>query len=300
MKVIVYVDIRERELYAAMLKPEALPMECRKEITIQTIPLPLGDVWISLETAETREVSAGESEDDPVIAGVHIPCAVVERKTWSDFESSLLDGRNQEQTFRLRWSGTIAADRVFYFLEGEERIYSMERKRALVTSQFLATEEYGFRVITPRNVADSALYALGLAKLFADEKLEPSPTPHPAVVEKLDYSHVVKVTKVGNRTPEVKQVLMLCQCEQVGEVVAKGLLRRFGSLENIISVLKTKGPSAFNNILLAGNTFSAPRRSSNKLGEELAKVLLMPPITTFIPEEPPPAKRRKKEVVFNT
>lgn len=109
------VDVRERELIAALKEKEKEKDTDKAPFSLATSALDVGDVSISrLRSDETSG-----------------PVLVVERKTWADLSASICDGRWGEQKRRLQavvdgCAGCACA----YVIEGRERAWGDKRDGA--------------------------------------------------------------------------------------------------------------------------------------------------------------------------
>ncbi|VVB65755.1 3'-flap repair endonuclease Xpf [Candidatus Gugararchaeum adminiculabundum] len=140
--------------------------------------------------------------------------AAVERKTRSDFEQSIIDGRLFEQAARLQ----AAFERVVIIVEGEkfqERI----NKKALLGAVSSLILDYGFSVFFTKDGDKTAemIYALAFREQLAQKR------------------ELKLVSNKRANTLAQMQQIMVESLPGLGPKLAKSLLSHFGSVENIVN-----------------------------------------------------------------
>jgi len=204
-KMAIFLDYRERELHTFF-----------QGLSYTTIkPIDVGDIWI------------GISGEDICEGGL-----IVERKTISDLESSLLDGRYREQRTRLLAYASSHKAKVLYMIEGSletPRPYGKKSKAELQQVLNRLMLKYNIPVYNTKSTEDSAQYIQVLYKQYSED-------PKVFQGEILSYTDVQQFTKKGNKeNPHVFASAALQQCPGVSAKIADALLQTFGSLEQIFS-----------------------------------------------------------------
>jgi len=151
---------------------------------------------------------------------------LVERKTWSDLEASIKDGRYHEQSFRLETAQSNGF-KVYYMLEGSLLTYTGSLSRdALLSAMFNMTKK-GFFVLQPVNVEDTARYLMRMVELSQKE------------VSTLSYeeSSVIK-KKNSHLTRDNISLYMLAQIPYVSVSIASVLMEKYGHLRGMIMAME--------------------------------------------------------------
>jgi Fanconi anemia group M protein len=145
---------------------------------------------------------------------------VVERKTVEDFLSSLMDKRLFAQAIEMKrnFSSPIL------IIEGTDDIYSLRgiNENAIRGAIASLSIDYGIGIIRTENETDTAKFLHLIAKR-----------------EQLDENRPVSLR--GEKKPallEEKQRFILESLPNVSSVLAKRLLERFGSVQNVINASK--------------------------------------------------------------
>ena len=150
---------------------------------------------------------------------------IIERKTASDFVNSLVTGHLKSQIYRLTkaYSSPVLAIIGNIYIEAQERI----SRQALIAQLASLTARHNLEgargkvsLITFETDYDFALYLNYLDKKTTDNK----PFTNPEIKE-LDKGDVEAVKNA-----------MLSLIPDLGEVLAKNLLRKFGCIKNIANV----------------------------------------------------------------
>jgi ERCC4-type nuclease len=191
----VILDVRERALIT--LLPDA-----------PTQQLPVGDIWLNIDTP----------------GGL-----VIERKTTSDFEASILDGRYREQRTRLLAFCVEKKARPLYILEqglnGRTRTLQKQALQKMINRLML---RYGVAVWFTESVEDTVrAIEILQAQLKEDSAV--------FVAETLSYTDVMHTTKKSNTgDPKVFATAALQQCPGVSVKAASALVEAFGSLKAVM------------------------------------------------------------------
>ena len=93
---------------------------------------------------------------------------LIERKTWSDLEASIKDGRYHEQSFRLETAQSNGL-KIYYMLEGSLLTYSGSLHPDALLSAMINMTKKGFFVLQPANVEETARYLMRMVMLSQAE-----------------------------------------------------------------------------------------------------------------------------------
>jgi len=191
--IFIHVDHREDPLIINLLSKEAI---------LNEVQLKIGDYVISER-------------------------AIIERKTRSDFESSIIDGRMFDQAIKLKET----YERVIYIIEGKNFEGRINRGALLgaVSSLIL---DFGFSVFFTPDEKGTVELIIALAKREqADAK-----------------NHILIKKPKKSEDLDVQLVYTLASFPMLGEKAANNLLEQFGTIENIVNsneqkLSETKGIS---------------------------------------------------------
>ena len=213
---IIKVDTRERRLLILIHNAfdnadtgEAI------EHTIVSETLPLGDVIVCDNDGTER--------------------CIIERKSFHDLASSILDGRYQEQSMRLH-ACELPKHSVVYLIEGTFDGYRPRGPRSPSTSTLWGAMVSlslikGFSLFRSMNLAESADYVYHVAR-----KLSCSSGQN---AMKEEYTSVVKRVKKDNITDENIHPIMLSSIPGISAKVGKALIDEYGSIKGLINEVET-------------------------------------------------------------
>jgi ERCC4-type nuclease len=189
------------------------------------------------------------------------PLLIVERKSLSDLESSIKDGRYKEQSFRLN-ELPIHNHNIIYLLEGAIINYKGVAFRSTLYSTLFSLNYYkGFSVINTLNQIETAtmLMAFG-SKLMRENKpcfysdQNVGPVSASASIENSSENYIatLKTSKKSHINRENIFQLMLMQIPGISSVSALALSNEYKTMENLLQSLKDENANAtFENIKLA-------------------------------------------------
>jgi len=215
-KALIAVDTREDTLFRELLESHGAE--------VQISPLPVGDFICSDRT-------------------------VIERKTRSDFESSVIDGRLFDQLSRL----SSSYSRVILIIEGTESPGILQKPSLLGAYSSVLTD-YGAGMFFTRSPESTAELIYAIAK-------------HEQLMEK----RPLRISgKPKGKTLSQNQIAIVEMLPLVGPKMARTLLENFGTIENLFNaseedLLKIEG-----------------------LGKKKANVIRKALTTPFEPEEESP------------
>jgi ERCC4-type nuclease len=195
------------------------------------------------------------------------PLLIVERKSLSDLESSIKDGRYKEQSFRLN-ELPIHNHNIIYLLEGAIINYKDVAFRSTLYSTLFSLNYYkGFSVINTLNQIETAtmLIAFG-SKLMRENKpcfysehvtnvglVSTSVSASTSTENSCEnYIATLKTSKKSHINRENIFQLMLMQIPGISSASALALSNEYKTMENLLQSLKDENANAsFENIKLA-------------------------------------------------
>jgi ERCC4-type nuclease len=284
---LIKIDFRETELYSACEKILALPDYAKINVKILACGIPLGDIIICDEDEKQSEK------------------IMIERKTLDDLAASIRDGRYAEQSFRLN-ACSIHNHNIFYAIEGDLRHYKSTHfsknkidKKALLSAMVSVHYYKGFSVMRTLNVVETAEWIIQMADKIQREELKNKATPFyntvknesaaDATIKTVDannktaetslepsqetaeeesYVNVVKNKRIkkDNVTPQNIGEIMLAQIPGVSPNVAIAVMKKFGTLQNLIETLKNTAEVGlpFKDIILPNEDSTKKPRKLNK------------------------------------
>jgi ERCC4-type nuclease len=251
---IIKIDNREQELIKLCQHYiEIIPNY--KDIQLVVEALPLGDAIIG--NNKTNE-NGQQSFEEKVI---------IERKSLTDLAASIKDGRYEEQSYRLNGS-PIHNHNIIYLIEGD--IHKMNQyqsnlfknkidKSTLYSTIVSLNYLKGFSVLRSFNLDETSIMICNMA--YKIQKAEKDNKVGYYVNKKLEngvatieeegenqgeteesghknYCNVVKKVKKDNITPENIGEIMLCQIPGISSTTALVIMKKFGTIDNLIIQLK--------------------------------------------------------------
>lgn len=197
------------------------------------------------------------------------PLLIIERKSLSDLESSIKDGRYKEQSFRLNEAPTHNHN-IIYLLEGAIINYKEVNFRSTLYSTLFSLNYYkGFSVINTLNQTETGIMLMAFAsKIMRENKPGfysdmSSATTH---IQNSDecYIETIKTSKKAHINRENIFQLMLMQIPGISSVSALALANEFKNMECLLKSLSDENNKTFENIKLA---------SGRKLNKNIATSL---------------------------
>jgi ERCC4-type nuclease len=202
--------IDQEEIPIATLQIDMREHGLMKELTYKynSSALPVGDIWIG-------------SYDKPAL--------VLERKTATDFSSSVTDGRYREQRGRLLAFSQEKESRIAYLVEGslccklgEDTIHKLIARLQLV---------HGIPVFRTQSLKDTAKFTQVMHDYWMKDNdcFKSLTTAQRAV----DGIHIKK--KENAEDSHMFAVNVICQVPGVSVKIAEGWLSEFGSLKAVLA-----------------------------------------------------------------
>ena len=262
--------IDNREPPAIIKYIEALNQEAGNKIIIEMKSLDIGDYIFCDDSGEKTEL-------------------IIERKSLSDLESSIKDGRYSEQSYRLDKSN-IHNHNILYLLEGNIQNYKRTYfKNTIYSSMFSLNYFKGFSVICSHNQIETGEIIFNFICKLNKEKGRPgfynnispkndgvgSELGEEASTEDNDtnrqssYLENVKTSKKSFITTENIFELMLMQIPGISNVSAKAISERYKNMQNLLTSLKNN-PEDFENLKLLNG-----RKINKNIVDSIKKYLLL-------------------------
>jgi ERCC4-type nuclease len=197
------LDNREHELHTKITVPHDF------------VPLHVGDVHICAR-----------------VEGVVKPVLVLERKSFADFQSSVMDGRYREQRGRLLAFGAEAGARVGYILEGSAAALRPPMTASSI-DKLVARLMYvhGIPVFRTTSVVDTAR----LVETLLGQVLEDGAAAYQGATAAQRATDGIHVVKRGNtEDPRHYAISLLCLAHGVSTRIAEAWYDAFGSVAAVI------------------------------------------------------------------
>jgi ERCC4-type nuclease len=210
-----------------------------KHLSIESINLPIGDIIIC------------DGEEEKII---------IERKTLLDLQSSINDGRYEEQSYRLNGLPNHNHN-IIYLIEGYEyksSKFNKIDKLTLYSAMFSLNYYKGFSLFRTISLEESAIVICNMAykiekskllpnkKAFYSNKIKEFPENF-EVKDRIDgiefkeeknYVNCVKKIKRDNITINNIGEIMLCQIPGISSVTALAIILKYKSISNLIKELE--------------------------------------------------------------
>jgi len=189
------------------------------------------------------------------------PLLIVERKSLSDLEASIKDGRYKEQSFRLN-ELPIHNHNIIYLLEGAIINYKDVAFRSTLYSTLFSLNYYkGFSVINTLNQIETATMLIAFGSKLMRENKPSFYSEHVTNVGSVsnttennceNYIATLKTSKKSHINRENIFQLMLMQIPGISSASALALSNEYKTMENLLQSLKDENANAtFENIKLA-------------------------------------------------
>lgn len=262
-----YIDNREPKQIISLI--QNLNNNSNKQFEIIVTSLDLGDYII-------------EKNDEKVI--------IFERKSLADLESSIKDGRYDEQSYRLS-NFSIHNHNIIYLIEGSTLNYRNKSFIPSLYSSYLTLNYFkGFSIMNSINLVESAeiIFRFTNKLLRENEKIgyysqhysqhysnnegsnnEGSNNEYLNKDNNINYESVIKSTKKSNITKENINTIMLMQIPNISNVSANAILEQFGNIKNLILKLE-EDPNCLNMIKVKNN-----RKLGKNIIESIKEFLLI-------------------------
>jgi DNA excision repair protein ERCC-4 len=194
---IINIDCREKDLlkFCELLNTD---------ISINSLQLNLGDLIINNQV-------------------------IIERKTLTDLESSIKDGRYKEQSFRLQ-KALEEGFKVIYMIEGNIDLYIGSLPKETIIRTMYSLINKGFNVFITKNVKESAYFIIQFA-----EKIKTQKTTFLGNYEEIEG--IVHKQKNTNLTRDNISIFMLSQLPGISNVTATVIIDKYKHISKLIKDL---------------------------------------------------------------
>ncbi len=209
------IDNREAALHAALTTPHTLQQ------------LHVGDIHIGLSQDQKGPASSGLQ----LSSRMQGPALIMERKTFADFQSSIMDGRYREQRGRLLAAAQETGSKVAYILEGSPASLRGTMTEASILKLVSRLQfKHGIPVFRTASVAATADL---VEILFSQWTEDPAAfTAETAAQRAADGIHVVK--RQNTEDPTIFGTSLLCLVPGVSVRIAEAWLGALGSVGTVI------------------------------------------------------------------
>ena len=216
---IIKIDTREVDLYNLCNQK----MIANETVNVVQETLPLGDIVIC------------DKEDKELI--------VIERKTLRDLAASIVDGRYNEQSFRLNQLN-LENHNIIYLIEGNISTFktvSRIDKNALLSSMVTLNYFKGFSVFRTFSIQESCDFIIKCAIKILKEKKEGyyNKSLETTTQVNQEYSSVLKCAKKNQITKDNIGEIMLSQIPGISHQSSKAIMQKYKTIEELIVSIKT-------------------------------------------------------------
>ena len=155
---------------------------------------------------------------------------VFERKTLNDLLSSIVDGRYNEQSFRLD-SCPVLNHNIYYIIEGDIERYkdkekSLYTKNTIYSCIYSLTYKKGFSVLLSQNINQTYMLINKIyTKLCNEHDNSNSNSNSNNNSNENSYLNTMKISKKSNLTPENIGMLFLAQIPGVSKNIAEKIFK---------------------------------------------------------------------------
>uniref|UniRef100_A0A6C0H7R8 ERCC4 domain-containing protein n=1 Tax=viral metagenome TaxID=1070528 RepID=A0A6C0H7R8_9ZZZZ len=222
----VIIDCREHDLIDLM-----------KNIEFSVKQLDIGDIIIT------------DNQDKELI--------IIERKTVNDLDASIKDGRYEEQSYRLSGYENVHNHNIIYLIEGNN-----DEKKIIYSAMFSIMYYKGFSLIQTKSISETVNVLTNMVEKMGKEETKIG--YYLGGENTKEYSSLIKKEKSENITKENIDEIMLSQIPGVSINVANTIIKKYGSLSNMIK----KGE---NEIKLEEITFVNKKGKSQKISKTACK-----------------------------
>ena len=198
-------------------------MIANETVNVVQETLPLGDIVIC------------DKEDKELI--------VIERKTLRDLAASIVDGRYNEQSFRLNQLN-LENHNIIYLIEGNISTFktvSRIDKNALLSSMVTLNYFKGFSVFRTFSIQESCDFIIKCAIKILKEKKEGyyNKSLETTTQVNQEYSSVLKCAKKNQITKDNIGEIMLSQIPGISHQSSKAIMQKYKTIEELIVSIKT-------------------------------------------------------------
>lgn len=197
---------------------------------------------------------------------------VFERKTLTDLQASIKDGRYREQGYRLA-NSSYKPHNIIYIVEGTFSEYKYKGcDKKMLFSAMASLHAKGFSIMRTANVTETAFYLSNLLAKY--KKLPLEKTDQTQEETEKNYAKYVNKTKNKNITENNIHEIMLMQIPGISDVTAKHLIQEFKTIGGIIECVE-KTPKDIIDFKYPDKT-GKPKKMSKKISENIIRFLIKP------------------------
>lgn len=158
---------------------------------------------------------------------------IFERKTLSDLNQSINDGRYKEQKNRLL--SNYNSNLITYIIEGDDILKSINRNDKRISSVYLhSLYRDNIKILFTKNTFETTNLILTLCTKIIDKPNEFTNTK-----KETDYIDNVKIKskKITNITPDNCFILQLCQIPNISSTIAKNIVNKYSNIKELLTSL---------------------------------------------------------------
>jgi len=209
---------------------------------------------------------------------------VFERKTLSDLQSSIIDGRYKEQGYRLS-NSSYHPHNVIYIIEGSFTDYKYKNcDKQIILSAMTSLQYYkGFSIIRSMNIAETASILFSIYSKIKKEKkpafyIKPTESQaEPSQEEQLqsdkNYTKYVNKVKGRNITKNNIQEIMLMQIPGISDISAKYIINEFKDIPTLVSKIK-ENPAAITDFKYLCEKTNKQKKINKTIADNIIKFLI--------------------------
>ena len=158
---------------------------------------------------------------------------IFERKTLSDLNQSINDGRYKEQKNRLL--SNYNSNLITYIIEGDNILKSINRNDKRISSVYLhSLYRDNIKILFTKNTFETTNLILTLCTKIIDK-----PNEFTNNKKETDYIDNVKIKskKITNITPDNCFILQLCQIPNISSTIAKNIVSKYSNIKELLTSL---------------------------------------------------------------
>jgi ERCC4-type nuclease len=155
---------------------------------------------------------------------------IFERKTLSDLNQSINDGRYKEQKNRLL--SNYNNNLITYIIEGDDILKSINRNDKRISSVYLhSLYRDNIKILFTKNTFETTNLILTLCTKIIDK-----PNEFTSTKKETDYTDIVKIKskKITNITPDNCFILQLCQIPNISSTIAKNIVNKYSNIKELL------------------------------------------------------------------
>jgi len=214
-------------------------IDCRERKLIELIKSKeISNVEIVVKNLELGDIIICDS------SGVEL--LIIERKSLNDLAGSIKDGRYHEQSLRLA-AHPLHNHNIIYLLEGNIKSY----RPAPIPNPVIKSTIYssicsilyfkGFSILQTQDIGETVEMIIRLTDKLSREKKQAYYSNINTITsvsdQQISYIDTIKTHKSSNINPDNFQILVLKSIPGIGPQVAKGLMSKYETVNDLINDL---------------------------------------------------------------